>query len=114
MNGADTCMWGVCLDMSVCEGRLDACVIEYQIKENKCITVQPVPGIEIDLSKIRCIAHPPQFQYGAAVSPADHPERKARISGIFWHFKHKTCFYYIEADGKKVSKRYFEADLVQI
>ena len=107
-------MWGVCLDVSVCEGRLDGCVIEYLIKGNKGVTVQPVPGLAIDLSMIRCMEKPPRFPYGAVVSPVDHPERKGRISWIFWHFKQNACCYYMEADGKKVSKRYYEADLVQI
>ena len=42
-------MWGICLDPSLCEGKLFQRVIEYQLKEkNKAITAQPISNVEVD------------------------------------------------------------------
>lgn len=45
-----------------------------------------------------------------------HPntKREGFIREIIWHFKDNEWNYYIESDGKKVSKRYLETDLEKI
>ena len=35
----------------------------------------------------------------------------ARIREIIWHFKDKRPNYYLEKDGRKLSKRYYDEDL---
>jgi hypothetical protein len=46
-------MWGICLDVSLCEGKLSQRVIEYELSSdnNKAIIVQPFPNFEVDLKK---------------------------------------------------------------
>ncbi|MBR2175371.1 MAG: hypothetical protein IJ861_00295 [Clostridia bacterium] len=107
-------MWGICLDVSLCEGKLSQRVIEYELSSdnNKAIIVQPFPNFEVDLKKIIVIADSPKYTYGAYVCPVNHPDRKGKIRDIIWHFKNRTFNYYIEVNNKKVSKRYYEEDLV--
>ena len=38
-------------------------------------------------------------------------EKKGLIRELIWHFKNCEWNYYIDSDGKKVSKRYVESDL---
>ena len=104
-------MWGICLDYEICEGKLGQRVIEYQIFENKAIVLQPVSDIEIDAQKIKVLEQAPRFVYGAQVYPKDHPEYICMIRDIIWHFKDKVCYYYLEAEGKKIGKRYAEEEL---
>jgi hypothetical protein len=33
------------------------------------------------------------------------------IRAIVWHFKDQSYNYYLEANGKRISKRYYEEDL---
>ena len=106
-------MWGICLDMSLCEGALFQRVIEYQIKErNTAIIIQPTTNIEIDIQLISAIDKPPKFKYGDLVSPANNTDKKGKVRDIVWHFKNNTFNYYIEIDNKKVSRRYSEEELV--
>jgi hypothetical protein len=37
--------------------------------------------------------------------------RVGTIRDIIWHFQAERYNYYLEEDGRKVSKRYFEEDL---
>ena len=39
------------------------------------------------MQNIKPLEEPPQFQYGDAVYPAAHPERRGRIRDMVWHFK---------------------------
>lgn len=106
-------MWGICLDVSLCEGKLFQRVIEYELSlDNKAIIIQPFPNFEVDIKKIIAIADSPKYTYGAYVYPVNHPDRKGKIRDIIWHFKNRTFNYYIEVNNKKVSKRYYEADLI--
>ena len=107
-------MWGICLDVSLCEGKLFQRVIEYKIKEkNTAIIIQPTPNIEIDLKFISTIDNPPKFKYGDLVSSFNIIDKKGRIRKIVWHFKNHTFIYYIEVGNKKVLRRYYEEELTK-
>jgi hypothetical protein len=105
-------MWGICLDTSLCDGKLLDRVVEYQPQENSAVILQPVSGIETDMQQIRPLEQPPKYRYGDAVFPADHPERKGVIRDMVWHFKARAVMYFIESNGRKISKRYDEDDLI--
>ena len=106
-------MWGICLDVTLCDGKLFQRVIEYEVSsENKAIIVQPFQNLEIDLLKLSGISYSPKYTYGTYVCPVNHPDRKGKIRDIIWHFKNRTFNYYIEVNNKKISKRYYEEDLV--
>lgn len=105
-------MWGICLDISLCDGKLLDRLVEYQPRENTAVILQPVSGIETDMQQIRMLAQPPKYQYGDAVYPAAHPERKGRIRDMVWHYKEHAILYFIETNGKTISKRYHEDDLI--
>jgi len=84
-------MWGICLDVSLCEGKLFQQVIEYKIKEkNTAIIIQPTPNIEIDLKFISTIDNLPKFKYGDLVSSFNIIYKKGGIRKIGWHFKNHT------------------------
>ena len=36
------------------------------------------------------------------------------VGEVKWHHKAERYYYYIEEDGKRVSKRYFDADLERV
>ena len=67
---------------------------------------------DIPLDKIQRI-EPPKFTYGDPVSPANHPEIVGIISDMIYHGEKKASMYFIEIDGKKKSKRYFDDDLIR-
>ena len=58
---------------------------------------------------------PPKFAIGQQVrvilNDRNITPREGLVRELFWHFKHQQYYYYIEAHGRKVSKRYFEEDL---
>ena len=109
-------MWGIYQDyaQAILEAGLSDAVIEFEIKDSQtAVTVQPVPDMEIAMQNIRILNTPPRFRYGDAVSPVSQPERKGIISAIGWHFKEQAYLYHIAVGGKKVSRRYFENELVK-
>ncbi|MDE6780007.1 MAG: hypothetical protein K2J40_00915 [Ruminococcus sp.] len=101
-------MWGVCLDISVPE--LFQRVVEYDFE--KSVILRPLSDIKVSSDKIRFIENAPNFVYGEIVSPVNHTNITGKIHTIIWHFKRGEYCYYIEADGKKKSKRYYRGDLI--
>lgn len=57
----------------------------------------------------------PEFKLGQAVSVAlnehNHTPHTGTIARVIWHYKDGCFNYYLEAGGKKISKRYFARDL---
>lgn len=105
-------MWGICLDISLCGGTLLDRPVEYQPRENSAVILHPVSGIETDMQQIRPLEQPPKYQYGDAVYPAAHPDRKGRIRDMVWYFKEDAILYFIEINGRKISRRYHEDELM--
>ena len=89
--------------------------IEYEpsLENNKAIIIQPFSGYQIDVKKVKSIVNPPKYIYGDCICPTNHPDMKGKIRDIIWHFKNQTFNYYIEVNNKKVSKRYYEEDLIK-
>lgn len=58
---------------------------------------------------------PPALSVGQRVrvilSDRNRTARTGAIRQVIWHFKHRRYNYYLDVDGKKVSKRYYEEDL---
>lgn len=79
-------MWGICIDVNVLNGVLSQAVVEYIIKDNKAIVIEPI----------------------------NHLDMKSTIHIIKWHFNLKCCYYKIQIKGKLKSKRYFSEDLVRV
>ena len=65
----------------------------------------------VHLDKIRKIESP-KFSYGDFVSPANHTDIIGIVSDIIYHGKKKAPMYFIEINGEKKSKRYFDDDLI--
>lgn len=62
---------------------------------------------------------PPRFPAGTAVRVVPNSGRNetlfaGKVREVIWHHKHGLWNYYLEADGRRVSKRYLEADLTLI
>lgn len=105
-------MWGICL--TVDEDNLYQKAVEYQPDpDNRTIhIIQPVTNKIVSINDIKVIEIPPIFIYGDFVSPANHPDTIGKIETIIWHFKNNEYNYYISVNGKKVSKRYDEKELI--
>ena len=115
MLGEGKNMWGICFDISLCEGTLFQHIIEYRmIDQSSAIIIQPVSDVGIDIQMIRPIDTPPMYQYGDSVSPVNHTDMKAKIRAIVWHFKNNAFNYYIKTENRKISRRYYEEDLIKI
>lgn len=58
---------------------------------------------------------PPELPVGTLVvvvaNQGRNTPRTGRVRKVVWHFKDHRYNYYIETNGKKVSKRYFAGDL---
>jgi hypothetical protein len=58
---------------------------------------------------------PPAFalETGVRVRPGERNRtpREGTIRKIVWHYQDECYYYFLEQDGKKVSKRYREEDL---
>ena len=57
----------------------------------------------------------PEFQIGDAVTVILNERNKTPRTGVVrdvvWHYKDSRYNYYLQVDGKKISKRYFAVDL---
>ncbi len=57
----------------------------------------------------------PEFKPGQPVdvvlNESNHTARAGTIARVIWHHKDNCYNYYLEADGKKISKRYLARDL---
>jgi len=57
----------------------------------------------------------PELEVGQRVrivlNERNRTPRMGTIRQVIWHFKDQTFNYYLEEDGKKVSKRYLAVDL---
>ncbi len=103
-------MWGICLDISVPE--LFQHIVEYDCE--KSVILQPLPDIKVSSDKIKFIENIPDFVYRENVSSVNHTDITGKIHEIIWQFKRKEFCYYIEVDGKKLSRRYYANDLIKI
>lgn len=60
----------------------------------------------------------PEFLIGQSVSVAinerNHTDRVGKIARVVWHHKDACYNYYLEVDGKKISKRYLACDLTSV
>jgi hypothetical protein len=61
---------------------------------------------------------PPEYQVGQRVrvvlSERNRTEHIGTIERIIWHHKDGRYNYYLNADGKKISKRYISDDLCPV
>lgn len=107
-------MWGVCLDINTPE--LFQTVVNYDVDEEsgKAVLISPERNYALALESVKPLPMPPEFPYGASVSPAAHPEITGRISRIFRHFEQGRYYYKIEVNGKLQSKRYFAEELTEV
>jgi hypothetical protein len=62
-------------------------------------------------SKFNDISFPKYIPFDSVKVLRPNTERLGRILELIWHFKNKEWNYYIEFDGKKISKRYVESDI---
>lgn len=62
------------------------------------------------------MAHPPEFAVGqpvpVLVNARNRTPRVGWVRRVVWHFKLACWMFYLEAGGRRVSKRYFADDLV--
>lgn len=109
-------MWGICVDISVCDGKLYQRAVEYMLDADnkKAILLRPCQNIEISIKEIIAVPEPPEFVYGDLVSPLNHPDMIGEIDTIIWHFKRNEYIFYIAIDDKKKSKRYHAGELIKI
>lgn len=107
-------MWGVCLDFNVPE--LFQTVVQYDEdkQSGKAVIISPESFYIPDLESIKPLSAPPEFVYGARVSPINHPETAGIISRIFWRFDKNRYFYKIEINGRLKSRRYFAEELTEV
>ena len=88
-------------------------VVPYKIISPEMVTITyKGESYDIPLDKIQII-EPPKFTYGDFVSPVNHPEIVGIIFDMIYHGDKKMPMYFIEIDGKKKSKRYFDDDLIR-
>ncbi|MDE6731710.1 MAG: hypothetical protein K2J77_02385 [Oscillospiraceae bacterium] len=105
-------MWGVCLDINAPE--LFQTVVQYIEKDEKtAVLISPENDYALALESIKQLSAPPEFVYGARVSPLIRPEIEGSIARIFWHFDKKRYYYKIEINGEFKSKRYFAEELTE-
>lgn len=107
-------MWGVCLDINAPD--LFQTVVQYDEDKQggKAVILSPESDFSSDLESINPLSAPPEFVYGARVSPLNHPEVKGSIARIFWHFEQGRYYYKIEVNGKLQNKRYFAEELTEV
>lgn len=107
-------MWGICLDPSVCKGKLFQRAVEFDNSDSGTVQVlQPVTNLKIPAGKIKITDKPPAFIYGELVSPVNHSDMIGKIIDIIWHFKNNDYNYYILTENGKISKRYYSGDLIK-
>lgn len=108
-------MWGICLDPSICGGKLFQRAVEYDNSDSINLQIlQPAAGIKISADKIKITDKPPAFIYGELVTTVDSPNIIGKIEDIIWHFKNNDYNYYISAKDVKISKRYYSDDLIKL
>ena len=56
----------------------------------------------------------PRFDYGAAVTTTITSRHAGTVVEIAWHDKRAEPMFFIEVDGKRRSRRYFEDELAPI
>jgi hypothetical protein len=61
---------------------------------------------------------PPAFSVGQRVrvilNERNRTARTGTIRQIIWHYKEQTYNYYLDVNGKRISKRYYEKDFEQL
>ena len=66
-------------------------------------------------NEIPKIAPKPEYNCGDVVevilSDLNKTYRKGHVRERIWHYKNQVWYYYLEVEGKKVSKRYRTTDL---
>ncbi|MGD8770624.1 MAG: hypothetical protein PVJ06_11340 [Desulfobacterales bacterium] len=68
-----------------------------------------------DLStKFKGISFPKYMPFDSVKVLRPNTERSGRILELIWHFKNKEWNYYIDSEGKRISKRYVESDLERL
>ena len=108
-------MWGICQDVSLYQENLYGYVVEYQITDrNTAAILQPVSGTETDIRNIQPLQTPPRFRYGDAAAPVRHPEQTGSIREIRWHFRNNAYYFILTVNNKRISKRYYEEDLIPV
>lgn len=60
----------------------------------------------------------PKFSVGTRVrvrrGERNRTTREGTVRNVIWHFKDQRHNYYLQEDGKKVSKRYYDEDLEEV
>ena len=105
-------MWGICLDISLCDGKLFQRAVEYQpAGDDKAQMIRPVSGTETYMRLIRPVGKQPGFTYGERVCIADHPEITGTVTDIIFRFNVQEFAYFIHTDDRKISRRFLENEL---
>ena len=63
------------------------------------MTEKPPPALSLD-QRVRVI-----------LNESNRTSRTGTIRQIIWHFKDQRYMYFLEVNGKKIAKRYYEEDL---
>lgn len=102
-------MWGVCLDINA--PGLFQTVVQYAEDGGAAVILSPESSYSPSLEKVKPLSAPPEFVYGARVSPVNRPETAGVVSRIFWHFDKNEYYYKLEINGRLKSRRYFAEEL---
>jgi hypothetical protein len=61
---------------------------------------------------------PPAFSVGQRVrvilNDRNRTARTGTIRQVIWHFKDRRYNYYLDVNGKRISKRYYEEDFERV
>jgi hypothetical protein len=102
--------WCVCLDSDYNE--LFQKVVSYEIISNQMVKIEyKSKYYEIDINKIKEIKVP-KYIYNEIILVKNKSKYYGKIIDIKYHFKENKPMYFIEINGHKKSRRYFEEEII--
>jgi hypothetical protein len=81
---------------------------ESQIKNRRVCISELIKHLS---TKYPEISLPKYMLFDSVRALPPNTERQGIVRELIWHFKNSEWNYYIESDGKRISKRYVETDL---
>jgi hypothetical protein len=81
---------------------------ESQIKNRRACISELIKDLSSNYSEIEL---PKYMLFDSVKVLSPNTERHGLVRELIWHFKNSEWNFYIESDGKRISKRYLEADL---
>ena len=103
-DGSETPWVRLSLGEHVAYGKEAGTPIENQIIASRNLIRQLINGE-------RDVEFPKFVLFQPVVTRSPNTPRQGRIVRMIWHYKDVCWNYYIESDGKAISKRYLEGDL---